>query len=52
VRTAAAASAAELHRSRTSTHLPGVPVLDVIYLAVTLALFALVGLVAKAVEKL
>ena len=30
----------------------GVPVLDVIYLAATLALFALVGLIAKAVEKL
>jgi hypothetical protein len=52
VRTAAAASVPELHRSRTSTHLPGVPVLDVIYLALTLALFALVGLVAKVVEKL
>jgi hypothetical protein len=31
---------------------PGVPVLDVIYLAATLALFALVALIAKAVEKL
>jgi hypothetical protein len=31
---------------------PGVPVLDVIYLVATLALFALVGLIAKAVEKL
>ena len=30
----------------------GVPVLDVIYLALTLALFALAGLVAKGVEKL
>ena len=30
----------------------GVPVLDVIYLAATLALFALVGLIAKGVEKL
>ena len=34
------------------THPPGVFVLDVIYLALTLALFALVGLVAKGVEKL
>lgn len=32
--------------------IPGVSVLDVIYLAATLALFALVGLIAKAVEKL
>lgn len=31
---------------------PGVPVLDVIYLAATLALFALVGLIAKGVERL
>ena len=30
----------------------GVPVLDVIYLAATIALFALVGLIAKGVEKL
>ena len=31
---------------------PGVLVLDVIYLALTIALFAIVGLVAKGVEKL
>ena len=30
----------------------GVPVLDVIYIAATLALFALVGLIAKGAEKL
>ena len=36
-----------------STGFPtGVPVLDVIYLAATLALFAIVGLIAKGVEKL
>ena len=34
------------------THPPGVPVLDVIYLVATLALFALVGLIARGVEKL
>jgi hypothetical protein len=34
------------------TSSPGVLVLDVIYLAATLALFALVGVIAKAVEKL
>jgi hypothetical protein len=31
---------------------PGVPVFDVIYIAATLALFAIVGLVIKGVEKL
>jgi hypothetical protein len=30
----------------------GVPVLDVIYIAATLALFALVGLIAKGAERL
>jgi hypothetical protein len=30
----------------------GVPVLDVIYLVATLALFALVGLIAKGAERL
>ena len=37
---------------RHGRDLTGVPVLDVIYLAVTLALFALVGLIARGVEKL
>ena len=34
------------------THSPGVPVLDVIYLAVTVALFAIVGLTARGAAKL
>ncbi|WP_457100216.1 hypothetical protein [Microbacterium sp. P5_E9] len=38
------------HRVRPGS--TGVPVLDVIYLAATLALFTLVGLIAKGVEKL
>lgn len=38
--------------SRRGTSSPGVLVLDVIYLATTLVLFALVGVIAKAVEKL
>jgi hypothetical protein len=38
--------------SGRGTSSPGVLVLDVIYLAATLALFALVGVIAKAVEKL
>jgi hypothetical protein len=42
VRTAAAASVIALHRS----------VLDVIYLVATVALFALVGLLATGLEKL
>ncbi len=64
MRTTQTASAAGLHRIRVrgtadrraadtaGTHPPGVPVLDVIYLALTLALFALVGLIAKGAEKL
>jgi hypothetical protein len=50
-------SGASVHGSRTagtgSARDPtGVPVLDVIYIAATLALFALVGLIAKGAEKL
>ena len=37
---------------RTSPAAAGVPVLDLIYLALTVALFALVGLVAKGLERL
>ena len=64
VRTAHATRARELYRIRVRctadrraasppdrTH-PGVPVLDVIYLLATLALFALVGLIAKGAERL
>ena len=50
------ASTRELHRSRARCTAggsqPGVPVLDVIYLALTLALFALVGLIAKGAARL
>ena len=37
---------------RSTTEPAGVPMLDVIYLVATIALFALVGLVAKGAEKL
>jgi hypothetical protein len=40
------------HSSRAAHPLQGAPVLDVVYLALTLALFALVGLIAKGVEEL
>lgn len=67
VRTAAAAGTQELHRmpcptvgrpcscstaDALRTEPAGVPVLDVIHVLATIALFALVGLVAKGVEKL
>jgi hypothetical protein len=40
------------HPIHASAWNPGVLVLDVIFLVATLALFALVGLIAKGVEKL
>ena len=46
------ASSSRAARTRSARDPTGVPVLDVIYLAATLALFALVGLIAKGVEKL
>ncbi|MDL9978123.1 hypothetical protein [Microbacterium candidum] len=54
VRTADPALAQELHRIPGRTRRPGwrLPVLDVICIAATIALFALVALVAKAVEKI
>ena len=57
VRTEPTASVDALHRRRAARKQRGRPpegviVLDAVYLAVTLALFALVALVAKGVEKL
>jgi hypothetical protein len=41
-----------VRRRRRIAPTRGVPVLDVIYLVATLALFALVGLIAKGAERL
>ncbi len=62
VRTAGRGIRRVLHRSRAPHRAPacpaavivfsGVPVLDVVFIVATLALFALVALVAKGVERL
>jgi hypothetical protein len=66
VRMPGSAFSGVFHRRRAPTRLPprratitppgryrtGVPVLDVMYLVATLALFAFVGLIANGVEKL